>query len=152
MDAANHRVMNTGNALGFFSFGVVMWIVPFLAPSLFTHLAIDGSSSRALWMQVMGTVQVFLGGAFLVRTGWTEVRAFAAQIRASRPLPALVEPQLGRAPIWAGGWPDNVVGTDFSAQPVLEVKTGAVPVEPGARYEFMAEHPEQAEAALRDAA
>ncbi len=56
--------MNFANALGFVGFGITMWLLPHLAPGWFPHTAIDGSSTRALWVQMMGFVQCTLGLGF----------------------------------------------------------------------------------------
>jgi len=44
-----------------------MVLAPFVAPHAFPATAIDGTSTRALWVQVMGIVQASLGGGFLLR-------------------------------------------------------------------------------------
>src|SRR6185436_3700304 len=59
--------MTKWNAFGFFSFGLLMWLLPTLAPQLFPPNAIDGSSTRALWVQLMALVQGSLGVTFLLR-------------------------------------------------------------------------------------
>lgn len=69
--------MNSANAFGFLGVGLAMWLLPALAPSWFTHVAIDGSSTRALWLQVMGPVQVAIGLWFLGQRALTALRIAA---------------------------------------------------------------------------
>lgn len=59
--------MNTLNAIGFLCFGLGMGLAPVVAPDYFPASAIDGTSTRALWLQVMGIVQATLGGGYLIR-------------------------------------------------------------------------------------
>lgn len=61
--------MNTGNAFAFCVSGLGMWVLPQIAPELFARSAIDGSSTRALWLQVMACVHVGLGAGYLVQLG-----------------------------------------------------------------------------------
>jgi hypothetical protein len=58
--------MNMRNAVGFLSFGLVMGLLPVLAPAWFPPAGIDGSSARALWLEVMGAVQTALGAGWLL--------------------------------------------------------------------------------------
>ncbi|WP_457795292.1 hypothetical protein [Horticoccus sp. 23ND18S-11] len=46
-----------------------MWVLPQIAPEFFARNAIDGSSTRALWLQVMACVHVGLGAGYLVQLG-----------------------------------------------------------------------------------
>jgi hypothetical protein len=59
--------MNTGNALGFLLFGTVMGALPALAPEWFPPTGLDGSSGRALWLEVMA----------LVQAGWSTSHLFS---------------------------------------------------------------------------
>ncbi len=54
--------MKLDAALGFLSIGLVMLVVPQLAPGLCPRNGFDGSSGRELWLYVMGALQVALGG------------------------------------------------------------------------------------------
>jgi hypothetical protein len=54
--------MNTRHAWGFLSLGLVMGLVPMVAPAWFPPSGMDGSSTRALWLELMGLVQTVLGG------------------------------------------------------------------------------------------
>lgn len=61
--------MNTGNAFAFCLSGLGMWVLPQVAPEFFARHAIDGSSTRALWLQVMACVHVAVGAVYLFRSG-----------------------------------------------------------------------------------
>src|SRR5688500_2840565 len=79
--------MNTGNASGFLLFGVVMWILPDVAPDLFPRQSVDGSSARALWVQVMGLVQLAIGFGFLVQLAvWPRLTRWLATEPAMEPV------------------------------------------------------------------
>jgi hypothetical protein len=88
--------MNTGNACGFFIFGTMMWLLPNVAPELFARSGLDGTSARAMWIQVMAVVQVTIGLGFLLHLEvWPRVmRWLAAE-------PAM-EPVWARQPVPAG--------------------------------------------------
>jgi len=57
--------MNTGNALGFLLFAAAMKLLPAVAPGWFPPTGLDGSSGRALWLEVMAFVQAGCGASFL---------------------------------------------------------------------------------------
>jgi hypothetical protein len=59
--------MNSANAGGFVIFGLMFGLLPTLAPAWFPATGLDGSSARAMWLQVMGPLQAAIGLAFLVR-------------------------------------------------------------------------------------
>lgn len=61
--------MNNGNALGFLVLGAAMCLLPFLVPAWFHHIAMDGSSTRALWCETVGAVQCLIGVTYLTRQG-----------------------------------------------------------------------------------
>lgn len=61
--------MNNGNALGFLVLGAAMCMLPVLVPTWFHHLAMDGSSTRALWCVTVGGVQCLLGAVYFARQG-----------------------------------------------------------------------------------
>lgn len=44
-----------------------MGLLPQLAPTWFPPTGLDGSSARALWLELMGVVQTLLGGAHVLR-------------------------------------------------------------------------------------
>lgn len=44
-----------------------MWILPVIAPGWFPPAAIDGTSTRALWLEAMGLVQLAIGAGYLAR-------------------------------------------------------------------------------------
>jgi hypothetical protein len=53
--------MNVLNALIFAAFGAVMEVLPEVFPSWFVRTGADCSSARALWLDVMGVVQIGMG-------------------------------------------------------------------------------------------
>jgi hypothetical protein len=88
--------MNIGNAFGFVGFGLVMWLLPALAPQWFPATSIDGSSARALWIQIMAVVQGAIGAIFLLRLSV---------------LPKFVR-WLGEEPALAASWRRGAVPTE----------------------------------------
>ncbi len=59
--------MNTGNSFGFVLLGAVMTLCPWLLPQGFPPTGFDGTSTRALWLEVMGAVQIGLGAGWLLQ-------------------------------------------------------------------------------------
>jgi hypothetical protein len=59
--------MNALNAIVFAALGSVMEALPRLFPSWFPPTGSDQSSSRALWLALMGAVQITIGFGFIVR-------------------------------------------------------------------------------------
>lgn len=57
--------MNTANAFGFFLFGLVLAMLPLVAPTYFPPTGFDGTSTRALWLHVVGSAQVIIGVVWL---------------------------------------------------------------------------------------
>ena len=57
--------MNATNALAFAILGSLMEILPRVFPSWFPPSGSDAASCRALWLVVMGAVQITLGVGFL---------------------------------------------------------------------------------------
>lgn len=103
--------MNTRSASAFLVIGLVMWIMPSVAPALFPRTGIDGSSARALWLQLMAVVHVFFGGTYLLQT---EVVPSFVRWLAAEPAPQ---------PVWEPV-PANVL-------PFFEVATGEAVAEQG---------------------
>lgn len=87
-----------------------MWTLPLVAPSLFPPTAIDGSSTRAIWLQLMGLVQTVIGLSYLV-----SCYAHALRSTATNPVP--------RGATATADW----VG-DAAPQPVLAVNLAAAGV------------------------
>jgi hypothetical protein len=71
--------MNTGNSLGFLLFAVTMGSLPALAPGWFPPSGVDGSSGRALWLELMALVQAGWSTSYLVSRWVTPIatRAWA---------------------------------------------------------------------------
>jgi hypothetical protein len=59
--------MNALNALAFAALGSVMEILPKMFPSWFPPTGSDQWSTRAVWLGLMGAVQITLGVGFIVR-------------------------------------------------------------------------------------
>ena len=74
--------MNALNSLIFAALGVAMEMLPKAFPALFPHSGADSASARALWLDVMGAVQVFLGLGYILRV---HVLPFVARIVAIAP-------------------------------------------------------------------
>jgi hypothetical protein len=60
--------MNIINALVFSAIGSLMEILPRVFPSWFPVTHADQASCRALWLDLMGVVQMTLGLGYLLRT------------------------------------------------------------------------------------
>jgi hypothetical protein len=63
----NHKLMNALNAVVFAAFGSIMEMLPKAFPSWFPPTGGDQASARAIWLALMGALQVSLGVGFLVR-------------------------------------------------------------------------------------
>lgn len=98
--------MNNGNAVGFVGVGAAMWLLPFLVPAWFPHVAVDGSSTRAIWVQAMGLVELAIGATYLARH-WA-APAFG------RWLAALPRGAVSSADWLPEGRPENVIAVDFA--------------------------------------
>ncbi len=59
--------MNVMNALLFAAFGATMEILPMAFPSWFQHTGADSSSGRALWLELVGAVQILLCLGYIAR-------------------------------------------------------------------------------------
>ncbi len=59
--------MNLANALVFAALGWVMEMIPKAFPSCFSHLGPDGTNTRALWLGLMGALQLTIGLGFVLR-------------------------------------------------------------------------------------
>jgi hypothetical protein len=80
--------MNTLNALTFGILGMFMEILLVLFPSWFPRNSADQASARALWLGLMGAVQVALAVGFLVRAYvFPMFGRFASSVPAGRSLP-----------------------------------------------------------------
>lgn len=59
--------MNSSNSFGFVLVGAVMVMMPMLAPEVFPPTGFDGTSARALWLEVVGGAQMAIGIASLLQ-------------------------------------------------------------------------------------
>lgn len=91
--------MNTGNACGFFILGLAMWLLPIWAPDYFPANGLDGTSTRALWLQTVGLAQAAIGMWFIASLG-----IVPAITRWLASAPAL-EPRWKNAPVPADAAP-----------------------------------------------
>lgn len=62
-----------------------MWLLPVVAPGWFPRQAVDGSSTREIWTQLMGVTQVGLGLIFLMRPAWELAVGQLVMLRARLP-------------------------------------------------------------------
>lgn len=74
--------MNALNALVFAALGTAMEVLPKAFPSWFPHVGADSANARALWLDLMGAVQILLGLGFIV---WFHAIPTAARIVAMVP-------------------------------------------------------------------
>ncbi len=82
--------MTTIQALAFLTLGGVLNLLPVLAPAHFPPNSLDGSSTSALWLQLMGWVTGGLGAGYAARL---HVWPAAARVPAWRPaMPAVLQP------------------------------------------------------------
>jgi hypothetical protein len=72
--------MNALNALAFAAMGAVMEALPRIFPAWFPPTGSDQSSTRALWLTLMGAVQISLGAGFIFRAHFVPlfIRAFSS--------------------------------------------------------------------------
>ena len=61
-------LMNFLNAIAFSAIGALMELLPRAFPAWFPPTHADEASCRALWLDLMGAVQVTLGVGYLIRT------------------------------------------------------------------------------------
>jgi hypothetical protein len=84
----NGAYMNTGNALGFLLFAVVTGFLPALAPGWFPPTGTDGTSGRALWLEIMALVQGGWGTSYLFSRWIVPAAGRAAVYLPRRKVPA----------------------------------------------------------------
>lgn len=105
--------MTFANAVGFVVFGITSLLLPRIAPAWFANLAVDGSSTRALWVQFMGFVQLGIGLAQVfgyLRSRALEPRSVPATEGIETAAPARALSSRSPEPVLL---PDNVVAVDF---------------------------------------
>jgi hypothetical protein len=69
--------MNTTNAFSFFIFGLTLALLPAVAPGAFPANGLDGTSARALWLEIVGSAQVAIGAVWL---GQSAISRFADRL------------------------------------------------------------------------
>jgi len=79
------RPMNPRNGFGFLLLGLVMLACPLAAPGYFPAPPWGGSDAQAMWLEGMGAIQIFFGGAIVLRhlaipalRRWTSARRAAS--------------------------------------------------------------------------
>jgi hypothetical protein len=78
--------MNVPNALAFAALGWVMEMLPKAFPSWFPHNGSDGANTRALWLGVMGYLQLMLGlGHILHSQVWPSVIRLVSLVPSGEP-------------------------------------------------------------------
>ncbi len=87
--------MTSGNACGFLLLSVLMVFAPTLAPGWFPPTGLDGTSGRALWLMLMGTVQAGIGSTYLVAR-W--ILPLVLRVAAFRPQLPQLQPQAENLP------------------------------------------------------
>jgi len=87
--------MNDLNALIFGLFGTSMELLPRAFPSWFPPTGADQASARALWLEVMGAVQIALGAGYMLRAYFVPgvLRIFSAAPAGDRETLALPDPR-----------------------------------------------------------
>ena len=83
--------MNTVHASSFLFSGLVLWLLPAIAPGLFLRLSIDGSSARELWVQIMAVVNASVGVIGILQHAvlpWLSALPAAAAAWRQQPVPA----------------------------------------------------------------
>lgn len=81
--------MNSLNSSGFLVVGAAMVMMPMLAPEGFPPTGFDGTSARALWLEIVGGAQMAIAVASLLQI-WVP--------RLAERLPTLRLPLLDRSP------------------------------------------------------
>ncbi|MBC7368954.1 MAG: hypothetical protein H7343_19440 [Undibacterium sp.] len=87
--------MNNSNAFGFALLGLTLAMLPTVAPGGFPATGFDGTSARALWLHLVGGVQVAIGSVWL---GQAAIGKFADG------LATFQMPTLDRSPLATGAW------------------------------------------------
>ena len=76
---SKQRDMDPRHGLGFFGFGLAIWLLPALAPHAFPAPSFGGMNGRAMWLEGMGIVQIVFGGTILLRyCVWPYLQRWAA--------------------------------------------------------------------------
>ena len=92
--------MNNANAFGFSLFGFTLALLPVVAPGAFPPNGFDGTSARALWLEIVGSAQVAIGAVWL---GQVAISRFADRL-------ATIEmSMLDRSPLATGDFRKQVI-------------------------------------------
>jgi hypothetical protein len=87
--------MNDLNAIMFALIGSVMELLPVIFPAWFPRDGGDLASTRGLWLDIMGVVQIGLGAGYIVRAHFVPatLRIFSAIPAGERESLALANPR-----------------------------------------------------------
>jgi hypothetical protein len=88
--------MNDLNALIFGLIGTSMELLPRVFPSWFPPTGADQASARALWLDVVGAVQIGMGAGYILRAHFVPavLRIFSAVPAGDRGTLALSDPRI----------------------------------------------------------
>jgi hypothetical protein len=92
--------MTTANARGFLFLGLAMALLPMAASGAFPPTGIDGSNTRALWLGLVGWVQMAIGAAWLGQAAVARVASRLATfgLASVDRLPLVTGEPVGREP------------------------------------------------------
>lgn len=99
--------MNFRHAIGFMIVGAALGSLPQLAPEWCPATGVDGSSTRALWLQIMSYLQLGLAGCYFLRRAGSALAAAlvyspsSAKTAVSIPAMAQPVPATRLQPAWA---------------------------------------------------
>ena len=90
--------MDPRHGIGFFVFGLLMWLLPAMAPGRFPSPAFGGMNGSAMWLEGMGIVQILFGGTLLLRyCVWPWLLRWSASAKAAGTAPAFAPPKAPHA-------------------------------------------------------
>ena len=91
------KSMDPRHGIGFFGLGLLMWLLPAMAPDWFPAPAFGGMNGSALWLEGMGIFQILFGGTLLLRyCAWPWLLRSAAGAKpagTARTAPAFAAPK-----------------------------------------------------------
>ena len=86
--------MDQRHGIGFFAFGLFMWLLPAMAPAWFPTPVFGGMNGRAMWLEGMGIIQILFGGTILLRyCAWPWLLRRAAVAKRTETASAFAPPQ-----------------------------------------------------------
>jgi hypothetical protein len=92
------KEMNSRQGFGFLGLGFFLWLVPAMAPNAFPAPSFGGMNGRAMWLEGMGVVQMFLGGGIVLRhLAWPALLRLATVSKPPQAVPAFAQPSARRS-------------------------------------------------------